>query len=115
MSRQAVVECWERNLGPLPEPYRSVWIEQGFQGYGFDIEPSEVPLNEPVSRPVAVMAEREARMTKAPYKIPLEQILYGPSKLGVRMEPDERHNPGDFFKWIEGQIPADEAALLFDL
>jgi serine/threonine protein kinase len=105
------VERLEDILGPLPEPYRSAWFENG-HAFG---EPL-LSTDEPVS-----MTTEEAENMKARryewkrYRDFLERFVYDKTQF-ARMDPDGGPgDDGDGLIWYEWQTPADEAALLLDL
>ncbi|KAB5513607.1 kinase-like domain-containing protein [Coniochaeta sp. 2T2.1] len=122
MSVVKAVESWEESLGPLPEPYRYVWFENGYRGRGIPVN-EQIPLSEPVSLSAQRMNDKKTRALGSRYANLLEKIIRKPSGLGVRILPGEdvsaspgqRQTGNGTHKWMEYQIPADEADDLFDL
>lgn len=88
-----------------------------------DEAPQYPPPGEPVSWPLEVMNQRVGRVLAKGYKNALEKMIREPSGLGMDMEPGEdlsarpgQRPAGDgFSKWVEYQIPREEADQLLDL
>ncbi|KAB5533507.1 kinase-like domain-containing protein [Coniochaeta sp. 2T2.1] len=122
MSIVKAVESWEESLGPLPEPYRYVWFENDYRGRGIPLD-AEIPLSEPVSLSAQRMKDKKTRALGSRHANLLEKIIREPAGLGVRILPGEdvsaspgqRQTGNGTHKWMEYQIPADEADGLFDL
>lgn len=109
------VKGLERSLGPLPEPYRSVWFSDRFPfGGGPGKDSSDMALTENVSKVERWTGE---------YNSKLEKILREPSKSLWAMEKGENLSlrPGQSqvcdlnMKEIKSTIPEEEAQQLLDL
>lgn len=119
------VGSMEENLGPLPEPYRSVWfsLDPCIRGYTVTEDAPEIPLDEPVAWSMERMQYRKESILGSRYASFLEKKIKEPSGLGLTMEPGEdlSKRPGQrpagdgICKWIEYQIPEEEADQLLDL
>jgi hypothetical protein len=117
------VRCLEELLGPLPEPYRSVWIGRGYDKLCDVPSPSGIAVTEPVSTTKENLEEtRQTWMDVCGYPTVLEKIIRLKRKIGIPMEEGEdltdkpnQWDGGHGIKWIEHQTPADEAGELFDL
>jgi serine/threonine protein kinase len=114
------VRCLEQLLGPLPEPYRSVWIEKGYKGRT-ELPALELPLSAHVSMlPEYFTQLREDWLKNHGYDNYLEIAIRNESSFGTRMKkgevlrPNERDN-GDGWKWVTYQTPLEEASELIDL
>ncbi|OIW26337.1 kinase-like protein [Coniochaeta ligniaria NRRL 30616] len=114
ISESMATSCLEEMLGPLPEPFRSAWFSKGLHSSwntGDTRDPSEIPLSEFVAWP----GEHRGYS--------LESLVRKSTRLLSRLTPGEdlskrpgQEDAGDgYCKWLEYQIPEDEADQLIDL
>ncbi|KAH8903827.1 kinase-like protein [Coniochaeta sp. PMI_546] len=117
------VRSMEENLGPLPEPYRAVWFSLDPVYRRFAGDEAEIPSTEPVTMSSERLVGKKESILGAKYASFLERDVRELRGLGLRMEPGEdlSKKPGQrlardgICKWIEYQIPAEEADQLLDL
>ncbi|KAJ9150938.1 Kinase-like protein [Coniochaeta hoffmannii] len=108
-------------LGPLPEPYRSVWVERGIKPSRNARPASEIPPTEPVSMtPKMLVSLRNERLEDEGYASRLEAVVRNKNgflrqlQAGEVLRPNEKDD-GDGWKRIEHQTPPEEADQLVDL
>jgi serine/threonine-protein kinase SRPK3 len=122
---ESAVRAFEQVLGPLPEPYRSVWIERGWSGGDLDLPPAaEIPLDEPVSTTSLAIEERTERALRdSGCTHLLEMCIKGKQMRGMSLAAGEDATnlkpgwtmDGMGMKWTEWRVPDEEAGQLFDL
>lgn len=111
----------EELLGPLPEPYRSVWIERGYRPRGVHRPASEIPPTEPVSMTQKSLLSRlKENLEENGYATFLERVVRNKNGFLRTIQEGEilRENEtdaGDGWKRIEYQTPPKEADQLVDL
>lgn len=113
-------ESLEELLGPLVDPYRAVWIEEGYKGRGTLPPAIEIPLNQPVSQSAQSLADlKSQRIKELGYEF-LEGIIRAKTGFEIGMAEGEVLRPhekdmGNGGKRVELQLPSDKADLLYDL
>lgn len=114
----------EDMLGPLPEPYRTTWIEWGCKPRAELPPAAEIPLTEPVTMtPSRLVDIYEERIRDFGYASFLDRILRPKTgfyremvegESAATLAPWETDN-GDGWKHIQFQTPPEEADQLLDL
>jgi serine/threonine protein kinase len=111
------LQCLEDILGPLPEPYRPVWIEREV--------PSSNKMSQVPSDPVSMTAKRlakvhEDRLREKGYATRLKIVVRNESGFLRQIQPGEVPGPdetddGDGWKRLDYQTSPGEADQLVDL
>jgi serine/threonine-protein kinase SRPK3 len=112
----------EDMLGPLPEPYRSVWIERGYGTRIPGLPPaSEIPATHPVTmKPETAASNRQMRLDDDGWKSYLEQAVREVNSFGLLIKPGDVLGPNERvdamgLKWVVRTVPEQEADQLLDL
>ncbi|KAB5513586.1 kinase-like domain-containing protein [Coniochaeta sp. 2T2.1] len=117
------LENLEDMLGPLPEPFRSAWIELRTRMDPGVRSASELPLTEPLTMTTESMASyREERLKYKGYEDLLETLVrkqsgHGrvvPTDTAFSLATNERYD-GNGHIWTDRTLSKEEADLLLDL
>ncbi|KAK1764229.1 Serine/threonine-protein kinase [Phialemonium atrogriseum] len=112
---EELVMEWEELIGPLPEPFRSTYIERGYACRGDDdggprMPPAEIPLTESLTRTRDHAARLAAgRLEQYGFEDFLEARYRGPVTIW------ESSKNGGAGGMVDYRIPDDEAIQLVDL
>ncbi|OIW26344.1 kinase-like protein [Coniochaeta ligniaria NRRL 30616] len=107
-------------LGPLPEPYRTIYFERGYQRPSCP-PASELSPTDPVTMKAEEMAKnRKQRLEREGFEGYLESIVRSAKGYGTSMQPGEVLGPderdvGFGCKWVTRDVPQQEADQLLDL
>jgi serine/threonine protein kinase len=115
------VQSIEYDLGPLPEPYRSLWLEGCQQLPPDERTPAGIPLTDPVTTDPEVYQQIRTTMTEDGYTTQLERVLREEHRMALMwregdvLRPNETLSPDGTLKWREWQLSTKEADQLLDL